>query len=248
MPHEVIKRVGARAYRYSVESYRDPETGKVRGRWTYLGRVDDGTVPRRRGREASAATRERLLEALERLLERSDFAAIGADDIAVEAGVAHGTFYRHFRNKRDALIAVFERAKAEVERGRPSFEPPFGDVAEERLRVRRWVERALGSPLGRPGFLRAWYATVATDAELSASRRARRAETAGAFAGYLQALNAAGLAQIDHPERLANALLTLFAGVFRAAVLDAARIDAATIAGACDAFERAIFPAPPAAR
>ena len=241
MPHEVVKKVGTRAYRYRVESYRDPATGKVRGRWTYLGRVDAGAEPRRRGAEASAATRERLLAALERLLERADFTDIGADDIAVEAGVAHGTFYRHFRNKRDALIAVFERAKADIERSRPSFAEPLGDIAAERNRVRRWVDSALGSPLGRPGFLRAWYATIATDPELSEARRARRADTASAFAAYLAALSRAGLARIEEPERLANSLLTLFDGVFRAAVLDAARIDAATVAGACDVFERAIF-------
>jgi AcrR family transcriptional regulator len=241
MAHEVVKRVGTRAYRYSVESYRDPASGKVRGRWTYLGRVDGDAAPRRRGADASAATRERLLEALERLLEREDFAQIGADDIAAEAGVAHGTFYRHFRNKRDALIAAFNRAKAEVERTRPSFEAPLGSLADERLRVRRWVESALGSPLGRPGFLRAWYATQAGDAELSELRRARRAETAAAFVAYLGLLNLAGLAHIERPERLAKTLLTLFDGVFRAAVLDLPQIDAETIAGACDVFERAIF-------
>ena len=244
MAHEVVKQVGSRAYRYSVESYRDPVSGKVRGRWTYLGRVDAGTEPRRRGAEASAATRERLLEALERLLERRDFAGIGAGDVAGEAGLAHGTFYRHFRNKRDALIAVFERAKAEIERSRPSFDLPLGDLESERARVRRWVQSALGSPLGRPGFLRAWYATVATDAELSAARVARRADTAAAFTAYLAALAGAGLAHIERPESLANALLTLFDGVFRAALLDAARIDAATVAGACDVFERAIFTPP----
>jgi len=37
MAHEVIKKVGRRAYRYRVESYRDPETKKVRSRWRYLG-------------------------------------------------------------------------------------------------------------------------------------------------------------------------------------------------------------------
>jgi AcrR family transcriptional regulator len=244
MAHEVVKQVGTRAYRYSVESYRDPASGKVRGRWTYLGRVDAGTEPRRRGAEASAVTRERLLEALERLLEGEDFARIGADDIATEAGVAHGTFYRHFGNKRAALIAVFERAKAEIERSRPSFDAPLGDLDAERRRVRGWVESALGSPLGRPGFLRAWYATIATDVELSEARRARRADSAAAFAAYLARLDSAGLARIERPESLANALLALFDGVFRSAVLDAARIDATTVAGASDVFERAIFPRP----
>jgi AcrR family transcriptional regulator len=224
MAHEVIKKVGSRAYRYSVESYRDTTSGKVRGRWTYLGRVDGEAAPRRRGIEAAAATRERLLAAFERLLERVGFDEITAGSVATEAGVAHGTFYRHFRNKRDALVAVFERAKADIERVRPS----------------------LGSPLGRPGFLRAWYATVEKDEELSATRRARRADSARAFAVYLAGLDAAGIARVDAPERLSAALLTSFDGVFRAALLEAAQIDATAIEGACDVFERAIF-GPPSA-
>jgi AcrR family transcriptional regulator len=244
MAHEVIKKVGSRAYRYSVESYRDSTSGKVRGRWTYLGRVDAGAAPRKRGTEAADATRERLLTAFERLLERADFEGITAGSVAAEAGVAHGTFYRHFRNKRDALVAVFERAKADVERVRPSLDGPLGTQAQERVRIRRWVESALGSPLGRPGFLRAWYAMVEKDEALGATRRARRAESARAFAAYLAGLDAAGIARIDAPERLAAALLTSFDGVFRAAVLEAAGIDAAAIDGACDVFERTIFGPP----
>jgi AcrR family transcriptional regulator len=246
MAHEVIKKVGSRAYRYSVESYRDTTSGKVRGRWTYLGRVDGEAAPRRRGIEAAAATRERLLAAFERLLERVGFDEITAGSVATEAGVAHGTFYRHFRNKRDALIAVFERAKADIERVRPSLDGPLGTQTQERLRIRRWVESALGSPLGRPGFLRAWYATVEMDEELSATRRARRADSARAFAVYLAGLDAAGIARVDAPERLSAALLTSFDGVFRAALLEAAQIDATAIEGACDVFERAIF-GPPSA-
>ena len=71
MAHEVLKRVGANAYRYRVENYRDPATGKVRGRWTYLGKAPaagDGAAapaPRRR----SSDSRERLLAALGREAE-----------------------------------------------------------------------------------------------------------------------------------------------------------------------------------
>ena len=49
MPHDVIKRVGRRAYRYRVESYRDAETQKVRKRWTYLGVAAAGEASRGHG-------------------------------------------------------------------------------------------------------------------------------------------------------------------------------------------------------
>ena len=54
--YEVIKRVSGRAYRYRVESYRDPVTRRVRGKWTYLGRVEgEGTLsPERKSRRRSS--------------------------------------------------------------------------------------------------------------------------------------------------------------------------------------------------
>ena len=48
LPHvayKVTKRIGGRAYLYRVESQRDPETGRRRNRWTYLGRAPgDGSA------------------------------------------------------------------------------------------------------------------------------------------------------------------------------------------------------------
>ena len=64
MAYEVTKLVNGRPYRYRVRSERDPESGKVRNRWTYLGRVDANrphaaVKPRPNAREA-------LLDSLER--------------------------------------------------------------------------------------------------------------------------------------------------------------------------------------
>jgi hypothetical protein len=42
MAYEVTKLVNGRPYRYRVRSERDPDTGKTRNRWTYLGRGDGG--------------------------------------------------------------------------------------------------------------------------------------------------------------------------------------------------------------
>src|SRR5579875_1893773 len=111
MAYEVTKRIAGRAYRYRVESVRDPETGKRRSRWTYLGRAEGAAAaapaPARRRGDA----RERLLDALERLLEARDLAGVTADAVAAEAGLAHGTFYRHFRDKRDAFKAALDRLR-----------------------------------------------------------------------------------------------------------------------------------------
>jgi len=97
MAYEVIKRVSGRAYRYRVESFRDPETKRVRGKWTYIGRVEgEGTLsPERKARPSS---RDRLLDALERLLENHDLALLSTGMVASEAGLAYGTFYRYFKD------------------------------------------------------------------------------------------------------------------------------------------------------
>ena len=115
MSHEVIKRVGARAYRYRVESYRDASSKKVRSRWTYLGRVDrpadDGEPPSvaPRTRRRTSETRERLIEAFEFLLETLSFDRVTAGAVAERAGVAHGTFYRYFSDKAALLRAALDR-------------------------------------------------------------------------------------------------------------------------------------------
>ena len=101
MAYEVVKTIGSRQYRYRVQSERDPQTGKMRNRWTYLGRVagEAGIVKARAPRPNA---RLRLLEAAEALLASGDASAVTVDAIASAAGVAHGTFYRYFRHRSAA--------------------------------------------------------------------------------------------------------------------------------------------------
>jgi AcrR family transcriptional regulator len=56
--------------------------------------------------ERSASTRERLLDATERIIRERGILAVTTKDIAREAGYAEATLYRHFQNKTDLLLAV----------------------------------------------------------------------------------------------------------------------------------------------
>lgn len=56
----------------------------------------------RRGR----GTREALLAAARTVLERDGYQVARITDIAAAAGVAHGTFYAHFRSKPEVLLAL----------------------------------------------------------------------------------------------------------------------------------------------
>ena len=243
MAHEVVKQVRGRAYRYRVDSYRDEATGKVRGHWTYLGKVEADGAERAVAPRRSENTRERLIDALARLLETNDFADVTAGRIALEAGVAHGTFYRYFPDKHAALRAAAQRVRDEVDRLFPSFESPLGTPAEERARVSNWIESVVRASLEFPGVMRAWYPVVAADPAMREQRQAKKAANVAALARYFDRLVAAGIIEAANTTELASALSILLFGVFRNVVTDGAVLDEATIAGTLAVFDRAIFQA-----
>jgi AcrR family transcriptional regulator len=230
MAYEVTKRIGGRGYRYRVESVRDPATGKRRNRWTYLGRAAEGPRPRVAPRQRGEA-RARLLDALERLVAQRDFGAITADAIAGEAGLAHGTFYRHFRDKRDALLAALERVR---ERRGPALASLRDDVAsldEARAGIREMVESILRAPAEHPALLRAYYA--------------RKADATRRIGAHLAALRSRGLASVADPAATGAALFAMLDGFYREAVVDGTVLDEPRIAAAVEVTERAVFGALP---
>ncbi|NJO40275.1 MAG: TetR/AcrR family transcriptional regulator [Cyanobacteria bacterium CRU_2_1] len=54
-----------------------------------------------------ATTRQRLLDAAERVLRTKGLAAASTREIAREAGCADGTLYNHFRDRADLFVAIF---------------------------------------------------------------------------------------------------------------------------------------------
>src|SRR3954470_20348909 len=63
------------------------------------------TAPTARGRR----TRDALLDATVELVSERGFHAVGIADIGGAIGVSGAAIYRHFRNKDELLVAVFER-------------------------------------------------------------------------------------------------------------------------------------------
>ncbi|WP_245604158.1 TetR/AcrR family transcriptional regulator [Patulibacter minatonensis] len=64
--------------------------------------VDPPPVP-----DASAPTRERLLFAAREVVEAGGYAGASVAAIALRAGVANGTLYRHFGSKAELFVEVF---------------------------------------------------------------------------------------------------------------------------------------------
>jgi AcrR family transcriptional regulator len=221
LAYEVIKRVSGRAYRYRVESFRDPETRRVRGRWTYLGRVDlaDAGLP---DRPAKLSSRDRLLEAVGRLLETSDAEALSAGSIAREAGVAYGTFYRYFSDRAHAVREALLRDG-----------PALGDVgavfghaaetpASERDRVAAWLRDAAETARRRRGVVRAWHIYSNADEAVLRARTDTVDRAVATVTAYLERLRSAGVTPLSSPGFAAYALVALVVALGRDTALNGA--------------------------
>lgn len=241
MAYEVVKTIAGRAYRYAVRSERDPDTGKTRNRWTYLGRVvsEGGSakvrVPRRNARL-------RLLEATEALLAGGEASAVTADAIARAAGVAHGTFYRYFADRSAALRALAQHIRET--RGIGDDRLLRDDIESRdaaRAGIRAWIVDKLRTARDRRASLRAWHALIASDAQLAAYREERREAVLRRLGEHLAVLCARGYARVADPGSIAANLIALFDGLLRATILENDNLDDARIAAAADIAERAIF-------
>jgi AcrR family transcriptional regulator len=75
----------------------------------------DVEIPRARAPRADAVrNRAKLVRAAREVFEADGFVNSRITDIAAGAGVAHGCFYSHFRNKEDALAAVLDELQEEM--------------------------------------------------------------------------------------------------------------------------------------
>jgi AcrR family transcriptional regulator len=213
MSYEVLKTIRGRDYRYMVESWRDPETGKVRNTWRYLGKAGGDAPPRRR--LAAAQTRAILAAALARLLEHTPWTEITAQAIAGEAGVTPGTLYRHFSSRDEVLQACAQDANLRLERHLTQLHVIASDVDAERARLRSWLFALWAS--GVPG----------------SPARDRSAKRRRAFERYLELLWVHGYAAIAARDRAGVAIAL-------ALILDV-QLRSEECAALADAVERLIF-------
>jgi AcrR family transcriptional regulator len=228
LAYEVIKRVSGRAYRYRVESFRDPETRRVRGRWTYLGRVDpaEAGLPER---PAKRSSRDRLLDAVARLLAEHDAESLSAGSIAREAGVAYGTFYRYFTDRAHAVREALLRHGPSLGEVSEIFSQPAGTRAEERERLATWIRSAAEATLRERGVVRAWHVYSNADDAVLGARRTAVDAAVDAVTAYLERLREAGVTKGASPRFAAYALVALVVALGRDSALDgelpAAQID-----------------------
>lgn len=148
-------------------------------------------------------TRTALLQAAREVFERDGYAAARVTDIADAAGVAHGSFYTHFRAKDDVFAAVVEDVREELHDVPEHHEDPVAALAA--------ANRAYLDGYARNARLLAVVDQVATLDPVVREERLRRArEIAERYGRVIRRLQAEGRADpaLD-PDTAALALTTM---------------------------------------
>jgi AcrR family transcriptional regulator len=240
MAYEVTKLVKGHRYRYRVESIPDATTGRSKPQWTYLGRLgdDDVIVPRR---ESSAGNVERIVGAIVRLLERRNVEHVTVTVIAREAGVAPGTIYRHFRSRREAILAAVRFVAARLFERIGRLEGPIGDRETERVRLHAWVTELLRAGVKSPVFMQALPAIVDASGERTSDEQKRHDPGRKFLDEYLVRLTQAGMISPSMTAQLSSATFLAIEGVIRIALNERDHFPMHLIDDAAYLIDRAVF-------
>ncbi len=87
-----------------------------------------------------AARRNQILDAAAKVFAEKGFHPTTIKDIAVEAGIAHGTIYNYFENKTALLLGIFDRMKASIIQENM---PPAPDEIDFRTFLRTFIHLPL---------------------------------------------------------------------------------------------------------
>jgi AcrR family transcriptional regulator len=152
--------------------------------------MPDPAVPIPRGRHAPPLEvrlqrqRARLYAAAAKVFARSGYAEASAEAISREAGMSKATFYEHFANKEEAIIALFDEAAEQIRAG---VAEGFGRQDSAEGRVHEGVRAFLSTLVAFPDHARTLLVEI-----IGAGPRAmeRRDQAMQAFADFIDNENA----------------------------------------------------------
>ena len=131
--------------------------------------------------------RERLLRAAAREFADRGYAGASSESISRRAGMSKATFYEHFANKEECMLALFDMGAELVQdaMAEAAHNAPVGDARE---RLRAGTRAFLGALAEHPEFAQTLLVEI-----IGAGPRAaqRRDQILQAFAGVVDAENAA---------------------------------------------------------
>jgi len=140
--------------------------------------------------ERSAATRARIVAAGKELMGRDGYHGTSSKKIAAAAGVSIGSFYNHFRDKKDLLIEIHRQHSQEV------HEVIGGAIAEalgaikapgDLERIRGVVELVMRAHDLSPELHREFAALMHTDPDVAAMHREQERGAVEALMAVLRA-------------------------------------------------------------
>ena len=116
------------------------------------------------------AQRRRLFDAASAIVAREGYAGATAEAIAREAGMSKATFYEHFANKEECVLALLDEGATElmVQLGHAADRGPFASYEE---RVRRNVRAFLQTLAAHPDSARTLLVEIAGIGRAAAARR-----------------------------------------------------------------------------
>jgi AcrR family transcriptional regulator len=119
-------------------------------------------LPAQPVQQRSLAKRARLKDAGLALFGEKGYENTSIDEIAQRAKLAIGTFYQHFRSKRQLLLVLMDELLEKL--SQLNFQPQA--INDVRAALRQLLARAFSHDLHYLGAYRAWQEAALSDAEL----------------------------------------------------------------------------------
>lgn len=187
-----------------------------------------------------------LIEAATTLFAKHGYDAVGTPEIAEQAGVSVGTFYRYFEDKHEIYVEVARRSMVAAYNESIGSLTPAAFVGKSRRdTIAMAIDRVIDNVLSRPALTRSFNEMSIRDPQVAELRRALEQLSVGRLAMLISAV--VPITVIPDPEATAFVLYgavmecaNSLVNSFRPPLFEAERMKAALAAF----LERALFPTP----
>ena len=193
--------------------------------------------------ERSRRTRKRILEAAAESFEALGYDETTTAEIARRAGIAVGSVYDYFRDKRAILLEILHDTNARVAQlVVDGLEPDAWRDADPRESVRTLLDLVFRSRTVQPGVQRILWERFFKDPEFRAAMEATEDRVRGAIAELLRVLRAEGRTRIADADSAAFVVHLAAEWTASRLVLGGARVESdAAIDAATEMITRYLF-------
>ncbi len=162
--------------------------------------------PRPPQQARSRLTRKKLIDAAVGCFERHGFEETTTAMIATEAGVAVGTVYNYFTDKREIILELFDLTDREVaDEVIAQLDPEsWRGTTDPRDRTRSLIDAIFHTQRLQPGIQRILWAQYFKDPEFQKPFEAIRSRIREAIDAFIVAVDEAGLCRPDLDREMAS--------------------------------------------